>query len=459
MLTVKDVAHRLNTSEQHVRNLIRSKSLTGTRVGRQWIIHSPDLNKYLQKSNFLPSPADHVRKSAKNPKIKALSFFTGAMGLDLGLEKAGINVILTCEFDKACRKTIEANRPDLALLGDVWQYSASDIREAAGLSKKDDIELIIGGPPCQSFSTAGSRRGFKDERGNVLLKYISLILDLRPRYAVIENVRGLLSAPINHRPHAERGADDPALSKKELPGGALLYILKMLRKAGYGVSFNLYNSANFGSPQVRERVVIICNRDGEKVPYLTPTHSQDGSYGLPKWRTFKDAVKGLDNLIHHHVNFPEERLHYYKLLKPGQYWKHLPENMQKKAMGKSYYSGGGKTGFLRRLDWDKPSPTLVTHPAMPATDLAHPINNRPLSIEEYKRVQEFPDDWIVCGSLSDQYKQIGNAVPISLGQAIGKAIMNHMNGKIDNQLDGFSYSRYKNTDDESWEKMIKLFKY
>jgi DNA (cytosine-5)-methyltransferase 1 len=373
------------------------------------------------------------------------------MGLDLGLEKAGIKCILACEFDRACRKTIEANRPDIALLGDIWEYSASDIRKAAGLSTKDDIELMVGGPPCQAFSTAGSRQGFKDERGNALLKYVNLITELKPLYAVIENVRGLLSAPIVHRPHSERGNGTPALSTEESPGGALLYILEILRAAGYGVSFNLYNSANFGSPQIRERVVIICHRDGKKVPYLTPTHSSAGEFGLKKWRTFKDAVDGLNKIKHTHITFPVNRLRFYKLLSAGQYWKHLPVELQKEAMGKSYYSGGGKTGFFRRLAWDKPSPTLVTHPAMPATDLAHPVENRPLSIEEYKRIQEFPDNWNVCGSLTDAYKQIGNAVPISLGEAIGRSIIDHMLGKSTPNFVGFPYSRYKGTDEVSWE--------
>jgi DNA (cytosine-5)-methyltransferase 1 len=455
MLTVKDVAKRLNTSEQHIRNLIRSKILAGTRVGRQWIVNPKDVERYIKKAHFYPAPVDHPRVTTTTPKLKALSFFSGAMGLDLGLERAGIHVILACEINKACRKTIEGNRPDLALLGDIWDYSANDIREAARLSKRDEIDLLVGGPPCQAFSTAGTRRGFKDERGNVLLKYISLILALRPRYAVIENVRGLLSAPLSHRPHAERGKGSPKLSVDELPGGALFHIISLLRKAGYGVSFNLYNAANFGSPQVRERVVIICHRGGESMPYLTPTHSQDGRFDLPRWRTFKDAVAGLDACQHHHVNFPEDRLQYYRMLGPGEYWRHLPSHLQKKALGKSYYAGGGKTGFLRRLAWDRPSPTLVTHPAMPATDLSHPSENRPLSVEEYKRLQEFPDDWKVYGSLSDQYKQIGNAVPLSLGEAIGNAITHHMNGKEVMPFEGFNYSRYKNTDDVSWEKGLK----
>ena len=124
--------------------------------------------------------------------------------------------------------------------------------------------------------------------------------------------------------------------------------------------------------------------------------------------------------------------------------------MQKEALGKSFYAGGGKTGFLRRLAWNEPSPTLVTHPAMPATDLAHPVENRPLSVEEYKKVQEFPDDWQVEGSMVEQYRQLGNAVPISLGKAVGNLIISHIkNQKIKTFLN-FPYSRYRNTDDVTW---------
>jgi DNA (cytosine-5)-methyltransferase 1 len=397
------------------------------------------------------NPPDRKRKGTQKPSVVALSFFSGAMGLDMGLEKAGIELLLACEFDKACRKTIAANKPDIALLGDVWDYNAEQIRDAAGLAAQDDIDVIVGGPPCQAFSTAGSRRGFEDVRGNALLRYIELIEELRPKYAVLENVRGLLSAPLSHRPHTERGKNKP-LTPEELPGGALLLIINRLKKAGYGLSFNLYNSANFGSPQVRERVVIICHREGEELPYLVPTHSQDAAFGLPKWKTFKEAVTGLDDVKHNHINFPEDRLVYYRMLGPGQYWKHLPLDLQKKALGNSFYAGGGKTGFLRRLAWDKPSPTLVTHPAMPATDLAHPTENRPLSIQEYKRIQQFPDSWIVCGSLIDQYKQIGNAVPASLGEAIGKLILDHIKGKSIPTVQEFSYSRYKETDHVTWIK-------
>lgn len=451
LITVKDAAARLGISEQRVRTMLRSGELEGRQIGKHWVVAPASIEARVQ--NYAQStPADRARALAPLPKLKALSFFSGAMGLDLGLEKAGIHILLACETDKACRNTIATNRPDLALLGDVGAYTAADVRAAAGLGAGDEIDLVVGGPPCQAFSTAGARRGFKDERGNVFLKFIDLLLALNPRYAVIENVRGLLSAPLNHRPHAERGKDwRPGAA--ELPGGALLHVIETLRAGGYAVSFNLYNAANYGVPQIRERVILICSRDGHKVPHLAPTHSQNGHFGLPQWRTFREAVEGVQGCDH--VNFPEDRLRFYRLLGPGQYWKHLPKELQQEALGKSYFAGGGKTGFLRRLAWDKPSCTLVTAPNMPATDICHPTEHRPLSIQEYKRIQMFPDDYEICGSLSDQYRQVGNAVPIGLGEAVGRAILEHMAGQAKHPPAGFPFSRYKGCDEISWERATR----
>ncbi|MGF1492156.1 MAG: DNA cytosine methyltransferase [Microcoleaceae cyanobacterium] len=384
-------------------------------------------------------------------KIKALSFFTGAMGLDLGLEKAGIEILLTSEIDKWTRSTIQQNNPDCPLIGDIRDYTAQEILDTAGLAPGTEIDLMVGGPPCQAFSTAGKRKGFNDERGNVFLKYIDLITEIRPRYAVIENVRGLLSAPLVHRPHKQRGDGFPPLAPQEQAGSALRWIIRQLEEHGYSISFNLYNAANFGTPQIRERVVILCHRDGEELPHLEPTHSDLGQYKLPPWITFQEAVQNLSSEDHDHIDFPDRRLQYYRLLKPGQNWRDLPPELQPIAMGRSYYCGGGRTGFFRRLAWDAPSPTLVTHPAMPATDLAHPECDRPLSIQEYKRLQEFPDDWVIGGKILDQYRQLGNAVPISLGQAIGCLILKHLRGEPIRTYWQFQYSRYRRCDHRSWK--------
>jgi DNA (cytosine-5)-methyltransferase 1 len=452
-LSVEQAAEQLGFTAQYTRSLIRDKRLAAERIGKTWVIPQTGIDSF---GDDKKRPVqDHHRSPKKGAKkLVALSFFSGAMGLDQGLEAEGIEVVLASEIDEAARRTISTNKPEIALIGDITDYDAHSIKKAAGLSCNQDIDLIVGGPPCQAFSTAGKREGFEDQRGNVFLTFIDRIIELQPRFAVLENVRGLLSAPLTHRPHEQRGFGYPPLTPDEEKGGALEFILNRISQAGYGISFNLYNAANYGSYQKRERVVIVCSRDGKQLPYLTPTHSEDGSYGLPKWRTVRQAFKGLAKVDHHFVKFPEKRLRYYRLLKAGQYWKHLPVELQKEALGASYFAGGGKTGFLRRLHWDEPSPTLVTHPAMPATDLAHPVEDRPLSVEEYKRLQEFPDSWKIEGTLIEQYRQIGNAVPASLGSAIARLIKTHMSGKNPLPIHGFPYSRYKFTDDETWKEMM-----
>lgn len=462
LIDSKKAAKILKISPQQVRSLCRNRKIPAQRISGSWVMREKDLSKYLPTRGFVLAD-DHktyfssreIEKTKKSKPI-ALSFFSGALGLDIGLEQAGFEVLLASEIDNACRRTILKNKPKIALISDIRDYSVKEIRQNAGLGLKDDIDLVVGGPPCQAFSTAGKRKAFKDERGNVFLTFIDIIINLQPKFAVIENVRGILSAPLKHRPHKQRSKSHPVLTNEERQGSALAYVLNILNKAGYVSSFNLYNSANFGTPQTRERVFIICSREGTRLPYLVPTHSKNEEFSLPKWRTFKEAVKGLPRRGLHHLEFPERRLKYYRLLKPGQYWRNLPKELHKEALGASYYAGGGKTGFLRRLAWDEPSPTLVTHPAMPATDLAHPIDNRPLSVEEYKRLQEFPDDWIIEGSLLDQYKQIGNAVPVGLGRAVGNLLMDYIYGKTIPIFNGFPYSRYKNTDDINWNKEYRI---
>jgi DNA (cytosine-5)-methyltransferase 1 len=418
--------------------------LTAQRIGRGWVISGGDVEIARRETTTSVIPATSYTESTA--EFKALSFFSGAMGLDLGLERAGVDTRLACEFDKWARQTIATNRPDIPVLGDIWKYNAQDILDLAGIREGEEVDLIAGGPPCQAFSTAGARRGFDDLRGNVFLHYIDLIGELRPRYAVIENVRGLLSMPVSE-PQAlalfeETGID---FSMKH---GAIRLVAHRLRESGYSVSFNLYNSANFGTPQNRERVVIIASREGGPVPYLKPTHSDDPSTGLPAWKTVRETFSAMPKGEPHFIPFPESRLRYYRLLGPGQYWKDLPKDLQPEAMGGSYPLPGGKTGFYRRISWDRPSPTLVTHPAMPATDLGHPVEDRPLSVEEYKRIQQFPDEWMIAGNLQQQYKQIGNAVPLGLGEAIGRAIVAHSRGEMSTVPDGFKYSRYKLTSDK-----------
>ncbi len=444
LLTVQEVANKLKVTPQYARRLISEGKLIATRIGSQWIVSPDDLKQYLTENNVIIEPDDHERLDNSVPDIIALSFFSGAMGLDIGMRNGGIRALLACEFNKYCRTTIAQNDPNIALIGDINKYEAEDILKLAKVPEGRKVDVIFGGPPCQAFSTAGARRALNDERGNVFLRYIDIIDKIHPTYVVIENVRGLLSAPY---PYGR--VEEP------IKGGALCVILDRLKAAGYTISFELYNAANFGAPQIRERVVMIGKLGKMKVPYLTPTHSEDGSSGLPRWRTLKEALDGLSVEVHHHIDFPEKRLKYYRILTEGQYWKDLPEDLQKEAMGAKLNLGGGKTGFFRRLSFNRPSPTLVTNPAMPATDLCHPCEDRPLSVEEYSRIQEFPDDWTIYGPILEQYKQIGNAVPIKLGEAIARTIIADMKGETLQQIDNFPYSRYKNTNETTWSEQMK----
>jgi DNA (cytosine-5)-methyltransferase 1 len=386
---------------------------------------------------------------------KFISFFSGGRGLDLGLEQAGWRCVAANEFDPAACETIKLNDPNLPLYsGDIRELTPERLLNNLDLTS-GELFAIVGGPPCQAFSTAGRRLGLNDSRGNVFLHFLDIIAALKPKYAVFENVRGLLSAPISHRPHFDRHAGAPPLSEEEQPGGALHLILSKLRGDGYEVTFNLYNTANFGVPQSRERLIFIASRDGNRVPHLQPTHDFKGAGGLLPWLTFREAVAPLQNAEHHFTTFPAKRIEFYKLLKAGQNWRNLPIELQAAAMGNSFYSGGGKTGFYRRLSWEKPAPTLVTRPNMKATDLCHPQELRPLSVEEYAAIQTFPLTYRFSGNLDDQYRQIGNAVPCLFAHSIGKHILEFDRGALTGDLHAGPLSRYVNTDEDSWIGVTK----
>lgn len=383
-----------------------------------------------------------------------LSFFSGALGLDFGLEKAGLVPLAVNEFDPKICRTIRANRPRLRLYDfDIRRLNATLLCRDLGINR-GELFAIVGGPPCQAFSTAGRRLGLNDDRGNVFLHFIKLILDLQPKYAIFENVRGLLSAPLQHRPHELRGAGYPPLTQDEKPGGALLHILNLLEGGGYSTTFTLYNSANYGVPQIRERLIFFASREGAAIPFIPATHSETGTDGLLRWRTVRHAIKKYQRSAGECGKFPEKRLKYFNMLKAGQNWRDLPASVQRVAMGESWYANGGKTGFYRRLAWDKPSPTLVTRPTMPATALCHPQEPRPLSVREYAAIQTFPESHIFMGNLDDQYRQIGNAVPPLFGEAIGKHIVRFDEGELTQVRFSQRFSRYVGTDHESWRASL-----
>lgn len=372
------------------------------------------------------------------------SFFTGAMGLDLGLEEEGFRSSLAVEIEEKFCNTIRENRPGL----EVIQKDVADI-DGVELMKQfntDEVDLMIGGPPCQSFSTGGNRTALSDPRGNAIFEYLRLVSEIRPKYFVLENVANLVTAAIKHRPINQRpgkswnlsayssgqasipgiGDEFPPLSADELSGSAIRYLIDtVLEELGYSIRFQIIDSADYGAPQKRLRFVMIGGRDEIPPPFIAPTH---GEGGLP-FVTVRDAIGDLENNPGPGAKYTEVTKGYFDLVPEGGNWRSLPYDVAKEAMGeKSLNAGGGKTGFFRRLHWDRQSPTITGKPNRKGSAMCHPSESRPLSVNECARLQGFPDGWKFYGSVADRYLQIGNAVPVALGKAIGKTLHNAGSG-------------------------------
>ena len=366
-----------------------------------------------------------------------ISLFTGAYGLDLGLEQAGFHTVSVVEKDKDAVKTIALNRPYLqesAIPRELEKVTSQELLEEGGrvlnLGRAllpGEIDLVTGGPPCQPFSTAGKRGSVMDPRGSLFIDFIRIVKEVQPRFFLMENVRGLLSASLRHSPINQRGKDYPALELDEMNGAALKVVLAEMKELGYNVVYNLLEAADYGVPQNRSRVVFIGSRDGEAATFPLAKYSKDGKF-LPKWKTLKDALTDFVDIPPEFISYSENRLKFLRLLQAGQNLRNLPEELQKEAMGGAYNSGGGKVGFYRRLSWNKPSPTITTSPQQKATDMCHPVELRPLTVRESAKIQTFPDDWIFYGSISSKYKQIGNAVPVLLAKELGEYLINSMQG-------------------------------
>lgn len=348
------------------------------------------------------------------------------MGLDLGLESTqdGIRTAVALEINPIAAETIRLNKPKLPVINDsIELVSAEKILKTARL-KRGEAFAVIGGPCCQSFSTVGKRESLGSlDSGGLFRHFTRIVRETCPRFFVMENVKGILSAAIRHRPLDRRGPGWPALSADEEFGSALRVIRNELAALNYYVIFGLFNCANYGVPQKRYRVVFIGSRDGEPICLPPATHAENGGGSLRTWTTIREVIGNLNDPRPEFTKFSEERLSYLKHLKAGQNWTALPKQLQQKALGAAYVSWGGRVGFCRRLTWDKPAPTLTTAPDGRATTLCHPTKLRPLSIAEYAAIQQFPPRWRFAGSTRQKYIQIGNAVPIGLGHAIRNMLL------------------------------------
>jgi len=376
-------------------------------------------------------------------KYNTISLFSGAMGLDIGLEKTGRFDVLACvEKEASFCETIRANRgagrlrTDLKVFeGDIADLDPVEVLNAVGL-KPGEVDLLVGGPPCQSFSTAGRRRTVSDPRGTLLWQFLRFVDVMQPRFFLMENVRGLLSAALRHRPIANRPEKGGApLEPDEEPGSVVRLFADDLSRLDQSYHMDCFevNAVNYGTPQLRERALFVGNRYGSVVDFPDPTHGrperQDVTpdlFGtkeaLQPWQTLGDAIGGLNDPGSTIMDFSPRKKEFLSMVPPGSNWRSLPLEAQQESMGRAWHAKGGRSGWWRRLCFDLPCPTLVTMPNHAGTSLCHPTEVRALSLLEYALIQEFPSDWEFCGSTSEQYAQAGNAVPVRLGTVAGGVV-------------------------------------
>ena len=362
-------------------------------------------------------------------RLPIVSLFSGVLGLDLGLETQGFETRVALESNRFAVETMKKNRPCLPVIPKrIEDVSTTEILDAAGLQQGEPV-VVTAGPCCQAFSTAGQRASMDDPRGVLFREFLRVVREARPRFFVMENVRGILSAAVKHRPLAERGPGFPPLSPDEELGSALAVIVKEFTELGYATTFDLLNAADYGVPQTRERVLFIGSRDGEAVHLAKPTHSRDPVFSLLPWVTLGEALADLDDPDPAFRLFSPAKAKYIRHIPAGGNWRDLPKRLQAEALGAAFVSWGGRGGFFRRLTFDKPAPALTTRPDSKATMMCHPTELRPLTVRECARLQQFPDDWVFAGGLPQQYMQLGNAVPLGLGIAVGKVIRKAMRSK------------------------------
>lgn len=330
----------------------------------------------------------------------ALELFAGAGGLALGLEMAGFQTLLHNEIDKDACLTLRKNRPN-------WNVINDDIRNIDFGDYSGKVDLLSGGFPCQAFSYAGKKLGFEDIRGTLFFEFARAIKQIQPRVILAENVRGL-------------SAHDS--------GRTLQTIKNIIDELGYKlIEPKILKAIFYRVPQKRERLFLVAVKKdlATEEEFFWPKK-------YPKIFTLNDALKSgelynSDVPISGGQNYPKSKANIMQQVPEGGYWRDLPDKLQREYMKGSYHLGGGKTGMARRLSWDEPSLTLTCAPAQKQTERCHPTETRPLTVREYARIQTFPDTWDFEGSLSSQYKQIGNAVPVNLGHAVATSLVHFLN--------------------------------
>lgn len=333
--------------------------------------------------------------------ITGIELFAGAGGLALGLEQAGITDLEFVELNHSACETLRKNRS-------LWNVVEQDIHKVDFSSYLGRIDVVSGGAPCKAFSYAGKKLGFGDTRGTLFAEFARCLSEVRPKLFLFENVRGLLS-------HDK--------------GRTFATIKHTFENLGYTIQYQVLNASYYGVGQKRERLIMIGIREDltQQIHFQYPQPDNHQT-------VLRDVLQNVPDSPYQ--PYSEKKRKVMELVPPGGCWVDLPEEIAKAYMGKSYYSGGGRRGMARRISWDEPCLTLTTSPSQKQTERCHPDETRPFTVREYACIQSFPDSWQFEGTLSEQYKQIGNAVPVELARRIGVQIVTALRGEeIGHELD------------------------
>ncbi len=398
-LTLSETSELLGKNKETLRRWDREGKLTAVREP----MSNYRVYKKEQVQSLFPEFFENKQVAVSNfvipeNKYTVLELFAGAGGLAIGMEKAGIECVALNEIDKWACQTLRNNRPH-------WKVLEGDIRAFDFSEYYNKVDVVTGGFPCQAFSYAGKKLGLSDARGTLFYEFARVVKEVNPPICIGENVRGLLSH--------ENG--------KTLEG-----MISILDEIGYNiVPFQVLKAINYNVPQKRERLILVGIRKDINLKYEYPTPNT-------KIYNLVDALKkselfDCDVPQSNGAKYPKSKKDILDLVPQKGYWRDLPIDLQKEFMGGSFHLGGGKTGIARRIGWDEPCLTLTCSPAQKQTERCHPEETRPFTVREYARIQTFPDDWSFNGSLAQQYKQIGNAVPVNLGKEVGYSIVKFLN--------------------------------
>ena len=398
--TISEVADLLSVSKETLRRWDKNGKLTAVREPMSnYRVYRKEQLKIFDELDFLFNTEEHSNQVEPIREYTAIELFAGAGGLGLGLETAGIKCSALNEIDHWACETLRTNRPN-------WNVIESDVKNVSFKNYKTKIDIVTGGFPCQSFSYAGKKLGMEDARGTMFYEFARVVKETKPLICVGENVRGLMS-------HDE--------------GRTIKGMISILDEIGYTpLPPKLLKAIFYNVPQKRERVILIgIRKDLDASAFEFPKPYR-------KLYNLRDALKKgdlypTDVPKSNGSAYPEHKKQVLELVPQGGYWRDLPIEVQKEYMGKSFFLGGGKTGMARRISWYEPSLTLTCSPAQKQTERCHPEETRPFTVREYARIQTFPDEWVFSGSVSQQYKQIGNAVPVNLAKEIGYSLIKFLN--------------------------------